>query len=259
MFRETFVTEANKRSIETQTLPPEEATDHNSTVTNDVENDIRHTHKRKSRKISRAYTDDIDVDKIEDIRERVNSMVLDTMNDDRDGNCDAGIISLASAKVDPDMRKTRQLVNRIRRKRKAEVSWNVIRTQLVSARVRREGVVIVRGLKYTLLERLGGGGYAKVYSAYDDQKHVVALKVTNLREEDGSINMLLIQEAELMLRLSTEKSKYIIRMLNHEMRSEAGLDMLYMVMELGQGSLQELITREEDILSFAAIRLINGL
>ena len=69
--------EVNKRSIETQTEPPEEATDQSSKAITNVENSIEHTYKRKSR----VYTNENEVEDIEDIRERVNSMVLHEINE----------------------------------------------------------------------------------------------------------------------------------------------------------------------------------
>ena len=75
---------------------------------------------------------------------------------------------------------TNNLANKLQKRRKAKLGWEVIRVQLVSARVRQyRGVdsMVVNNVKYTVLDRIGQGGFAKVYTTYSAMDGLVALKV----------------------------------------------------------------------------------
>ena len=153
-----------------------------------------------------------------------------------------------------EVKATRRALNRIQRRRKANVGCDEKRTQAVAALVERENVIAINGIKYDIIKEVGGGGYAKVFSAITEKRQTVAIKITNLKEEDGSINSLLNKEAELMLRIGSDSSKHIIKMLSYELVNSGGIDMLYMALELGQGSLQNVLLKEQSNLSLTALR-----
>ncbi|XP_023328770.1 uncharacterized protein LOC111701629, partial [Eurytemora carolleeae] len=123
------------------------------------------------------------------------------------------------------------ILNRVSRQRKAKESWNDLRTQLIKQQVDKDGTVYVQGEKYTVLSSLGEGGYAKVYSAFGQDKKVIALKVCNLVEENGRININLENESRILNKLNN--TNHVIRLL----RFEHSGDLLKMVLELGQVSL----------------------
>src|SRR3954470_19054324 len=70
----------------------------------------------------------------------------------------------------------------------------------------RDLVAIGRGTvigRYTLLERLGAGGMATVYSAHDTQlDRIVALKLLRPHEDVAEVRARLFLEAQAMARLS---------------------------------------------------------
>ena len=153
-----------------------------------------------------------------------------------------------------EVKATRKVMNRIQRRRKANVGWDEKRTQAVTSLVERKNVIVINGVKYAVIKEIGSGGYAKVFSAITEKRQTVAIKITNLEEEDGSINSLLQKEAELMLRIGSDTSKHIIKMLSYELKNSGGINMLYMALELGQGSLQNVLLKEQSSLSMTALR-----
>ena len=79
--------------------------------------------------------------------------------------------------------------------------WNAQRKRLVSA-IMREALaskkIDVKGNSYSIIKKIGEGGFSSVYQVYNEDKNLCALKVVNLLGSDGYTDQKLKNEIELL-------------------------------------------------------------
>lgn len=79
--------------------------------------------------------------------------------------------------------------------------WNTLRKRLISAKMmecKNTKKVSVADTVYTLVKKIGDGGFSSVYQVYDDERKTYALKLVNLLNMDGYTDKDLMNEIELL-------------------------------------------------------------
>ena len=79
--------------------------------------------------------------------------------------------------------------------------WNTLRKRLISAKMmecKNTKKVNVADTVYTLVKKIGDGGFSSVYQVYDDERKTYALKLVNLLNMDGYTDKDLMNEIELL-------------------------------------------------------------
>ena len=78
---------------------------------------------------------------------------------------------------------------------------NDLRKRLISAKMKEckdTKVVNVSDTVYTLVKKIGDGGFSSVYHVYDDKRKSYAIKIVNLLNIDGYTDKDLMNEIELL-------------------------------------------------------------
>ena len=79
--------------------------------------------------------------------------------------------------------------------------WNAQRKRLISA-IMREALdcktIQVKGNTYTIIKKIGDGGFSNVYQVCGENRGLYALKVVNLLGADGYTDQKLKKEIELL-------------------------------------------------------------
>ena len=84
---------------------------------------------------------------------------------------------------------------------KSMAEWNTLRKRLISAKMKEckdTKVVNVSDTVYTLVKKIGDGGFSSVYHVYDDKRKSFAIKIVNLLNIDGYTDKDLMNEIELL-------------------------------------------------------------
>ena len=116
-------------------------------------------------------------------------------------------------------------------------SWNFLREQLRSARVRDAFSIIkfdLKGHHLQILRQLGEGGYSKVYDVFDEKHILYALKVVQVITEDEDVldnktkkNMKLVDEKDVLKEIGMlemfQDTNRVINMLDYEIRTDVSL------------------------------------
>ena len=116
-------------------------------------------------------------------------------------------------------------------------SWNFLRDQLRSAKVRDAFSIIkfdLKGHHLQILRQLGEGGYSKVYDVFDEKHILYALKVVQVITEDEDLldnktkkNMKLVYEKDVMKEIAMlemfQDTSRVINMLDYEIRTDVSL------------------------------------
>lgn len=107
--------------------------------------------------------------------------------------------------------------------------------------VEDEGMVMVRGIRYTKLECVGKGGSSKVYKVMAPNKKIFALKRIRLNGRDSEAASGFLDEITLLTRLKGKSN--IIQLIDSEVHQKDGI--IYMVLECGDIDLARLLQRHE--------------
>lgn len=107
--------------------------------------------------------------------------------------------------------------------------------------VEDEGMVMVRGIRYTKLECVGKGGSSKVYKVMAPNKKIFALKRIRLNGRDSEAASGFLDEITLLTRLKGKSN--IIQLIDSEVHKKDGI--IYMVLECGDIDLARLLQRHE--------------
>jgi len=107
--------------------------------------------------------------------------------------------------------------------------------------VEDDGMIVVRGIKYTKLECVGKGGSSKVYKVMAPNKKIFALKRIRLNGRDEEAASGFLDEITLLTRLLGKSN--IIQLIDSEVHRRDGI--IYMVLECGDIDLARLLQRHE--------------
>jgi serine/threonine protein kinase len=83
----------------------------------------------------------------------------------------------------------------------SKTEWNSLRKRLISAKMREafaSKTMKVKGKPYTIIKKIGDGGFSCVYQVYSEKRDLYALKVVNLLSADGHTDQKLKKEIELL-------------------------------------------------------------
>ena len=83
-------------------------------------------------------------------------------------------------------------------------SWNMLKLRLISAKMKNSlasHCMEIRGKEYTILRKLGEGGFSKVYLAYNEDKRLVVVKVVSLVTVEGTEDSKLLGELAILRNL----------------------------------------------------------
>ena len=84
---------------------------------------------------------------------------------------------------------------------KTKRDWNSLRKRLISAKMRDASqfkTVKLCGEVYTIVKKIGDGGFGCVYQVYSEKRNVFALKVVNLLKDDGHTDKDLKKEIDYL-------------------------------------------------------------
>ena len=79
--------------------------------------------------------------------------------------------------------------------------WNSLRKRLISAKVKEHvetNQVKVDGISYTVIKKIGDGGFSSVYRVLNEKRQHFALKLVNLLKMDGYTDENLMNEIKLL-------------------------------------------------------------
>ena len=79
--------------------------------------------------------------------------------------------------------------------------WNYLRKRLISAKVNEyveQNQVKVDGNCFTIVRKIGDGGFSNVYHVFNEKRQHFALKLVNLLKMDGYTDKTLMNEIELL-------------------------------------------------------------
>ncbi|XP_015922138.1 dual specificity protein kinase TTK [Parasteatoda tepidariorum] len=110
-------------------------------------------------------------------------------------------------------------------------------------------VIIVNGKCYSVLSLLGSGGSCKVFSAFDEQKNLIAVKCVKLKNTDPSIREGYRKEIEYLKKL--QGSNRVIKMYDYEYRE----DELFLVLERGDIDFAKYISNEAKLKRLSPIMI----
>ena len=117
-----------------------------------------------------------------------------------------------------------------------------MKTRLISARMREsaEGNIILIGREnYTVLKKIGEGGFSRVYEALASDKKVRAVKMINIIGMNGEINNDEIKEINLLQSLSDVPE--VAKLIHHEIQCSQEGVLLVLVMEKGETNLSQIL------------------
>ena len=85
---------------------------------------------------------------------------------------------------------------------KNKTEWNSLRKRLISAKMSEAfacKTMQVKGNTYTIIKKIGNGGFSNVYQVYSEERDLYALKVVNLLRPDGYTDQNLKKEIDLLM------------------------------------------------------------
>ena len=88
--------------------------------------------------------------------------------------------------------------------------WNYLRKRLLSAKVNKyveQNQVKVGGNCFTIVRKIGDGGFSNVYHVLNEKRQHFALKLVNLLKMDGYTDKTLMNEIELLTVIVTKRYK----------------------------------------------------
>ena len=79
--------------------------------------------------------------------------------------------------------------------------WNTLRKRLISAKVKEhveQSQIKVGEMPYTIVRKIGDGGFSNVYHVLNEERQHFALKLVNLLKMDGYTDENLMNEIKLL-------------------------------------------------------------
>ena len=79
--------------------------------------------------------------------------------------------------------------------------WNTLRKRLISAKVKEhveKNQIKVGEMSYTIVKKIGDGGFSNVYHVLNEKRQHFAFKLVNLLKMDGYTDENLMNEIELL-------------------------------------------------------------
>ncbi|XP_023345125.1 serine/threonine-protein kinase MPS1 [Eurytemora carolleeae] len=121
-------------------------------------------------------------------------------------------------------------------------TWMALRKRLISAKMKEafsNSYLQINGVKYTIIKKVGDGGFSSVYEVYNEERNLFAVKVVNLITKDGFTDKDLMHEIHLLK--SLQDCDRVINLKDWEHRLTDEEDMLYAVLERGDTDLAQIL------------------